>query len=129
MSTSAKQKREMPQRYRMEAGKCAKCGYIAFPPRSICPECHTREFEKFVLPDHGTVVTYTVIRVAPTQFTDEAPYAVAVVQLGETRLLCQIVDCDLDQLAIGDEIKIEFRRIQSEGQAGILHYGYKAVPA
>jgi hypothetical protein len=113
----------------MEAGKCTKCGYIAFPPRSICPECQAREFEATVLPDHGKIVTYTVIRVAPTQFTDEAPYAIAVVELGDTRVLCQVTDCDLDSMAIGDDVKIEFRRIQAEGQAGILHYGYKAVPA
>ncbi len=129
MSTSAKQKREMPQRYRLEAAACAKCGYIAFPPRSVCPECKAREFEPVTLPERGTVLTHTVIRVAPSQFTDEAPYVIAIVQLGEkARVLCQVVDCDPETVAIGDEVQIEFRRIQAEGEAGILHYGYKAVP-
>ncbi|MBL7033299.1 MAG: Zn-ribbon domain-containing OB-fold protein [Candidatus Delongbacteria bacterium] len=130
MSTSAKLKREMPQRYRMEAGKCTTCGYIAFPPRSICPECQAREFDTVILPDEGTILTHTVIRVAPSQFTDEAPYAIAIIELGEgARVLCQLVDCDLEQIAIGDPVKIEFRRIQAEGKSGVLFYGYKAVPA
>ena len=31
--------REIPHRYRLEANKCTKCGFIAFPRRLVCPEC------------------------------------------------------------------------------------------
>ena len=41
--------REIPKRYRLEAGKCSKCGYISFPQRLICPECGSQEFEKMNL--------------------------------------------------------------------------------
>ena len=34
-----------------------------------------------------------------------------------------------ETLKIGDRVKIEFRMIQEEGDAGILCYGYKFVPA
>lgn len=130
MSTAARLKRGMPQRYRLEAGKCAACGYIAFPPRVICPECESREFEQTRLAESGKVATFTVIRVAPDNFTDEAPYAMAIVDLdGGSRIMCQVVDCDLDKVAIGMNVRIEFRLIQSEGEAGLLYYGYKAVPA
>ena len=37
--------REIPQRYRLEAGKCTGCGKVHFPPRQICKECHGREFK------------------------------------------------------------------------------------
>ncbi|MBP1597287.1 MAG: hypothetical protein H6Q05_2664, partial [Acidobacteria bacterium] len=30
---------------------------------------------------------------------------------------------------IGQRLRIEFRRIQKQGDAGILCYGYKCVPA
>ncbi len=95
----------------------------------ICPECGAREFETVKLPDTGTILTYTVIRVAPSQFVDEAPYAVGVVELEDgTRITAQIADVPLDQIAIGGKVKVEFRRIREEGQAGILCYGYKCVP-
>ena len=81
------------------------------------------------LSNTGTVMTYTVIRVAPSQFTDEAPYAVGVVELdGGARLTAQIVDVPLEQIKIGQKVKVEFRRIREEGKAGILCYGYKCVP-
>ena len=129
MSTSARYWREIPQRYRLEAGKCNKCGQLSFPPRLICPACGSREFEMERLPDTGIVLTYTVIRVAPTPFVDEAPYAVGIVELdGGTRITAQITDCSLDSIRIGQKVKVEFRRIRDEGEAGIICYGYKCVP-
>ncbi len=121
--------REKGQRYRLEASKCKKCGYIAFPPRLVCPECGAREFEKEVLPDTGKLVTYTVIRVAPSQFTDEAPYAVGIAELTNgVKIMAQLADCDVENIKVGMEIVIEFRRVQTHGHHGVLSYGYKFVP-
>jgi uncharacterized protein len=39
------------------------------------------------------------------------------------------VDCPHDKLAVGMAVQIEFRKIQEDGHAGILMYGYKVVPA
>ena len=128
MVTPARYWREIPQRYRLEAGKCAKCGKIYFPPRLVC-SCGSRKFETVQLQDEGTLRTFTVIRTAPSQFSDEAPYVVGIVEMNEgVRLTAQIVDCELDRLEIGQKVRIEFRRIQTIGEAGILCYGYKCVP-
>jgi uncharacterized OB-fold protein len=103
---------------------------MGFPPRLICPGCGSQDFETAKLPETGTVLTYTIIRVAPSQFTDEAPYAVGIVELdGGPRITAQIADVPLDTIEIGQKVKVEFRRVREEGQAGILCYGYKCVPA
>ena len=129
MLTTARYWRENPQRYRLEAGKCSSCGSVHFPPRRVCKDCHGREFETVTLPDEGQVVTYTVIRVAPSAFTDEAPYAVALVELTDgTRLMSQLVDCEPEAIEMGMPVQIEFRRILADGEAGMLAYGYKCVP-
>jgi uncharacterized OB-fold protein len=121
--------REFPQRYRYEAEKCKKCGRILFPPRLICPVCQARDFETIVLNRIGKLLTYTVIQVPPSQFKDESPYAMGIVELdGGGRINTQIVDCDFDKIKIGMKVKMEFRRIQAEGQAGVIGYGYKCVP-
>ena len=121
--------REIPQRYRREAGKCKHCGKTCFPPRSKCPKCGNTEFEIVTLPSDGVVRTFTVIRVAPSQFSDQAPYAIGIVELdGGVKITAQIVDCPVDKIHIGQKVKIEFRRIQEDGSAGILCYGYKCVP-
>lgn len=126
---SARYAREIPERYRFEALKCKKCGKVAFPRRVKCDGCGNSEFEKTKLKDTGKVITYTIIRVAPAEFTDEAPYAIGIVELDDkTRITAQIVDIDFDKLKTGLPVKLEFRRIQEAGEAGILCYGYKAVP-
>ena len=129
MTTPSRYWREIPQRYRLEANKCKKCGFISFPPRLICPQCQNREFEETKLAEKGKVLTFTVIRVPPHQFVDQAPYAVGIVELDDgVKLTGQIVDCDFEDLKIGKRVKIEFRKVFDEGEAGILCYGYKFVP-
>ena len=76
------------------------------------------------------VITWTVIRVAPDEFTDLSPYAVCLVELDNgVRLMSQLVDVDLEEIEMGLPVKIEFRRIRDDGAAGVLFYGYKVVPA
>jgi hypothetical protein len=121
--------REIPQRYRLEAGKCKNCGDIAFPPRLVCPRCQSRAFETIKLADAGKIITYTVIRVPPQPFADQTPYALGIVELDDgVRLMGQVVDCGFEDLKIGKRVQVEFRRISEEGEAGVIHYGYKFVP-
>ncbi|MCK4893392.1 MAG: Zn-ribbon domain-containing OB-fold protein [Calditrichia bacterium] len=121
--------REMPQRYRLEGGKCKACGEIYFPVRLVCKACGAKEFEKIKLSREGVLVSHTVIHIAPGKFTDQVPYAVGIVELKEgVRLLAQIADCSDQKLKKGTPLRIEFRKISEEGNAGILNYGYKCVP-
>ena len=129
MIGSARYWREIPQRYRYEAAKCDRCGETHFPPRLVCRQCKSREFTTTILAQTGEIETFTVIRVAPAGFGDQAPYAVGVIRLADgVRLTAQIVDCDVETLAIGDAVRREFRRVQEDGESGILCYGYKFVP-
>ena len=127
---TARYHREVPQRYRLEAGKCTKCSYIAFPPRLVCPKCKCKEFKTVVLNDEGKLLTFTIIRVASDKFSKETPYAVGIVELNDgVRLTTQIADVDVDKLVIGQKVRLVFRKIQDDGKAGIHMYGYKAVLA
>lgn len=120
--------REIPQRYRLEAGKCKKCGYIAFPPRQICPECKCTEFENIRLSDRGKIISYTITRVPPKNFSFQAPYPVAIIELdGGGRITAQITDANLEDVKIGARVRIVLRKVQEEGKDGIICYGYKAV--
>ncbi|MGQ9672762.1 MAG: Zn-ribbon domain-containing OB-fold protein [Candidatus Aminicenantales bacterium] len=129
MPTPSRFWREIPQRYRLEAGRCKNCGFIAFPPRLICPACKGREFETTRLPETGKILTYTIIRVPPQPFIDQAPYAVGIAELANgVRLMGQIVDCAFEELKMGLPVRIEFRKIYQEGESGVIYYGYKFVP-
>jgi uncharacterized OB-fold protein len=122
--------REFPTRYRLEAARCNACGAVAFPPRLVCASCRGRDFTPLALRPEGTVVTFTVIHVAPAAFRNEVPYALAVVDLeGGVRLTCQLADVAPEAVTIGMPVRLEFRRIQEDGEAGVIAYGHKAVPA
>ena len=126
---SSRNWREYPQRYRLEAVKFKKSGKTYFPPRQVDPTNGDTEFEKVVLPETGKIVTYTIIRVAPAQWAELSPYAIAVAELTDgTRVRAQLTDCDVEQVKIGMEVRVEFRRVQTEGSHGVLSYGYKFVP-
>ncbi len=130
MFSPARAWREYPQKYRLEAEKCG-CGKICYPPRVVCPECGSRSFETVEMPREGTVVTYTVVRVPPTGFVDQSPLPIAIVELTNgVRLMVQIGDvADPDELHIGMKVRLEFRRISADGEAGNIFYGHKAVKA
>ena len=121
--------REIPARYRLEAGKCAQCGRVAYPRRRICPACRAEGMETITLSPRGEVVTSTVIHVPPDEFLNEAPYAMAVVETPEgARFMTQVVDCDPSTVLPGMPVDLEFRLIRKEGNSGILCYGHKGVP-
>ena len=122
--------RAYPQAYRLEAARCKKCGKVFFPPRLVCNNCNGREFEQFKMQRTGKVVTHTIIRTPADEFSGEAPFALGIIQMDDgPRLTSQIVDVAFEEIKIGMPVKLEFRRISSEGESGIIHYGHKAVPA
>jgi uncharacterized OB-fold protein len=121
--------REIPNRFRLEAARCRACGKVSFPARRVCPQCRGAELETVRLSRRGTVVTSTVIHVAPAEFAMETPYAVAVVETPEgARLMAQVADCEPSEVRPGLSVSLEFRLIRQEGHGGILCYGHKAVP-
>ena len=129
MSTPSRYWREIPQRYRFEANKCKSCDIVFFPPRLICPKCKTQDLEETKIAEKGKILSFTIIRVPPHQFVDQAPFAVGIVELDDgVKLTAQIVDCNFEDLRIGKRVRLEFRKIFDEGEAGILCYGYKFVP-
>jgi uncharacterized protein len=122
--------REIPARYRLEAGRCAACGHVSIPRRRVCPECRGTEMEAIRLSRRGVVITSTVLYIPPDEFIAEAPVAMAIVETPEgARFMAQVVDCEPDAVAAGMELSLEFRKIRREGHGGILCYGHKGVPA
>lgn len=125
----ARMAREIPHRYRLEAGKCKKCGKVYFPHRLICRECKGREFETIKLSDKGKLLTYTVIHTPASQFKDMSPFALGICTFPEgINVTAQIVDITFEQIKTGMELQVEFRRVQTDGHEGVLSYGYKFVP-
>ncbi len=121
--------RKIPQRYNLVGTRCETCGRYFFPPRTFCPDCRREgKIVEHKFNGTGTVVTYTVIRTASEQFDQMTPYVLAIVRLDEgPRFTAQIV-CPPEQAKIGMRVKSVFRRIGTDGESGVIHYGTKFVP-
>lgn len=119
--------REIPNRYNLIGTKCGNCKNIMFPPRYICPTCRRiGKLEPYKLSGRGKVFSYTVVHAAAEGFEDQVPYVLAIIELEEgPRLTAQITDCNPDEVKIGDEVEVVFRRMGQESEDGILYYGYK----
>ena len=103
---------------RLSAIRCGSCGELAIPPKELCPSCHERRWELVPLAGAGTIVSFTVIRVAPRGRGGEVPYAVGVVKLEEgVSLLGRIVDIPFEALKAG--LPVRFRPLQIDTQTVI----------
>ncbi|MBN1310682.1 MAG: Zn-ribbon domain-containing OB-fold protein [Anaerolineae bacterium] len=76
----------------------------------------------------GTVYSYTTIVDAPEGYEDQAPYAVAMIELDEGPLVtAQLTDLD-GPPEIGMRVEMVTRKLRTDGDAGIIVYGYKFRP-
>lgn len=73
--------------------KCNDCGRLNMYPRYACPFCQSLSLDWQKSSGHGTLHSYTVLRVgAPEGFERDLPYALGVIKLDEgVQLLGRLV--------------------------------------
>ena len=119
--------RRIPERYNMLGSKCLTCGTPYFPQRKLCPKCRRKgNIVKEMMPEEGTIYSFTEVHTGPKGFEQETPYFLAMVELTNgVRVLSQLVDSPKEKVAIGTPVKRVFRKISEDGEEGIIAYGYK----
>ncbi|MGH2830588.1 MAG: OB-fold domain-containing protein [Actinomycetota bacterium] len=106
--------------------RCTECGTRHLPPGRVCVRCGavdrmTREPLSEV---PATVATFTVDRLA---YTPSPPLVAAVIDFdGGGRFRCQLTDVDPAEVAIGDRVRMTFRKIVTAGS--VHNYFWKATP-
>jgi hydroxymethylglutaryl-CoA synthase len=106
--------------------KCRECGTPQFPKQRICVQCQAKdqmEEYRFVGRD-ATVTTYTIDYLAASP---APPSIIAVIDFnGGGRVICEVTDCDKDEMEIGMEVEMTFRRLYEA--KGVHNYFWKARP-
>lgn len=82
-----------------------------------------------LLGKEGRVVSWTMVRVPPAGYEQEAPYPVVLVEIENgQRLVGQLVDWQREDLKIGQKVKVVYRRIRKPEAEGVIPYGLKFRP-
>ena len=85
---------------------CGECAHVLGTPKGACPHCGSRDVETVELPATGEVYTETTVMVPPVG-VEERGYQVAVVQVGEARVMGRIDAGEEDsRVDIGDEVHL-----------------------
>ncbi|OGM25927.1 transcriptional regulator [Candidatus Woesebacteria bacterium RIFCSPHIGHO2_02_FULL_38_9] len=109
--------------------ECTNCGTKLFPPRDVCPDCRAPAKAEFHFSGKGEVYSYSTIYQAPASHEEQAPYTTAMIRLKEGPLVtAQLTDVDRDDIAIGMPVEMVTRVLQSNGDRGMMVYGYKFRP-
>ncbi|MFQ5492638.1 MAG: Zn-ribbon domain-containing OB-fold protein [Candidatus Dojkabacteria bacterium] len=78
----------------------------------------------------GKLLTWSVVHAAPEGFEQYVPYVIAILELKDgSRITTQIVDIGSKELKRGMKFKPAFRKLSSDGDAGVIHYGVKYTPS
>lgn len=84
--------------------------------------------ERYAFSGRGTVYSFTTVLEAPEGYEEQAPYIVALVQLDEGVIItAQLTDVD-GPVNIGDPVEMVTRKLTTEGERGMIVYGYKFRP-
>ena len=107
---------EAARAHRLVVQRCAGCGTLRFPARDICSRCLSRNADWAPVSGRGTVFSFAVMhQVYHPGFADAVPYAVVVVELEEgVRMLSNMVDCPVHELAIGMPVEVVFDDVTPE---------------
>ena len=117
------------QRYGLVGEICPHCNVKIFPPRDICPDCGKDAKTNFQFSGKGEVYSYTRVHQAPAGHEENTPYTLALVRLEEGPMVAaQITDMDENAIEIGMPVEMVTRKLRSEGDRGLLIYGYKFRP-
>jgi uncharacterized protein len=109
--------------------KCINCHEIYFPPKAVCPNCWGRKLKNIDIGRTGTLVNFTVSRVAPKGFN--APYVQAFVKLDEGPVIFSLisgVNYEDINLKKGQRLGLVIESIcTDENNEPILGWKYKPV--
>ena len=93
---------------RLTTTKCKKCSSLLWPPRIVCPNCLSNEFEWVDLGVEGELYAFTEVRIgAPLGFVQDVPFCVGLVKIGGLLISTRIDNAKYDELKIGDKLQLK----------------------
>lgn len=101
--------------------RCKECQTLRHPPRPMCGNCQSIEWDWSISKGAGTVYSYVVMHYPPIPGYD-FPLPVALIDLDEgTRLVANVVGCKPSEVAIGMRVQAKIEAADEEMQLPFFH--------
>lgn len=99
-------------RHELRIQRCVACGRFRHFPLPACPACGSVDSTWAEVSGRGSIYSFVIVAQSVTPgFGDDVPYVVAWVELVEQqalRLVCNVLDCDPADVAVGAPVEICF---------------------
>jgi hydroxymethylglutaryl-CoA synthase len=119
--------RDRRQALPFEGVRCTECGTTQFPANRACVECAALDkMEPVKLAKRGRIFTFTLDHLVGGEYLETPVPRVVVDMDGGGRVFFDMTDVNPDEVRIGNEIDLTFRRIHDG--AGFHNYYWKARP-
>jgi uncharacterized OB-fold protein len=95
--------------------KCKKCGIHYFPPRADCYHSLDSDMEWFEVKGAGKLLSFSTLTFAPTGFTQDLPYTIAVLDYGDYKVFGRVDKAITEKdLMIGMDMKAVVQKLPNE---------------
>ena len=100
--------------------KCGDCAKFTFPPRPMCPHCHSLKREEVKLSGYGTVHAWCVPH-HPPPFGFREPPIVAVIELQEgIRFVSNVVGVPVEQMKNDMPVEVTFEPTMNDHKVPVF---------
>ena len=113
--------------------RCRGCGTVYFPQALSCrnPHCRTKLLERALLPNTGTLFSYTIQRYQPPplfRMDDWAPYSIGLVDLGDgVQVMGMLTGMAHEDIRIGMALRLVIEPLFTDAVRGSVTT-YKFAP-
>ncbi len=107
---------EAAAKHKLLVQQCTQCQHTQLPPAPVCSACRADELGWLEISGKGEIYSYTVVH-RPIALGQEVPFVIAVVLLegaGGVRIITNIVEADLDALAIGLPVAVAWEDMSAD---------------
>jgi uncharacterized protein len=111
---------------RLSTTRCPRDQEYHWPPRTVCPKCHSEELEWVDLPEGGRIYAFSaVLGGAPLGLEADVPFSVGLVDLegAPLRLFGRIDGRPWTELHVGDRVRVEAVELDD----GRVFYRFRTV--
>ena len=84
--------------------RCGECGRLSVENGATCPFCGNAGADRVPLSGRGRLLSWTVIRVAPARYAEDAPYSIGLLELEEGPRLTARVEGEPDRFSAGQRV-------------------------